>query len=135
MLYRDTTRQVYSLAAFAPARISGHWVQVAGFGNACHGGSIEIGKVTQYALCLPDGRKSGAGVMTATLPGRFDLPGVGPFWVLWADADNRTLVIGTPSGRYGMILNRDANLPPDRLKAARDILKFNGYDTSRLVVY
>jgi apolipoprotein D and lipocalin family protein len=135
VLYRDTTRQVYSLAAFAPARISGHWVQVAGFGNACHGGSIEIGKVTQYALCLPDGRKSGAGVMTATLPGRFDLPGVGPFWVLWADADNRTLVIGTPSGRYGMILNRDANLPPDRLKAARDILKFNGYDTARLVVY
>ncbi|MGV8987913.1 MAG: lipocalin family protein [Cypionkella sp.] len=135
VLYRDTTRQVYSIAEFEPARIKGHWVQVAGFGNACHGGTMDIGPVTQYALCLPTGAKRGAGAMTATMPGRFDLPGVGPFWVLWADADNRTLVIGAPSGRYGMILNRDAKLPADRLNAARDILKFNGYDTTKLNVY
>lgn len=133
--YRDTSRQVYSIAAFDPARISGHWEQVAGFGDACRGGSIDIGPVTHYALCLPDGVKRGEGAMTAAVPGRFDLPGVGPFWVLWADADNRTLVIGAPSGRYGLILNRDAHLPADRLQAARDLLAFSGYDVTRLVVY
>lgn len=134
-VYRDTSRQVFSIAAFDPSRISGPWVQVAGFGEACHGGSMQIGPVTSYALCLPDGVKNGTAQMSASMPGRFDLPGVGPFWVLWADADNRTLVIGAPSGRYGMILNRDANLPPDRLTAARDILKFNGYDVTKLHVY
>lgn len=133
--WRDTSRQVYSIAAFDPARIAGHWQQVAGFGTACAAGTIEIGPTARYTLCLPDGIRRGAGAMTATVPGRFDLAGVGPFWVLWADADNRTLVVGAPSGRYGMILNRERTLPADRLTAARDILKFNGYDTSKLQVY
>lgn len=133
--YRDASRQVYSIAAFDPARLSGHWVQVAGFGTACSGGTMDVGAETQYALCLPTGLKSGAGAMRAAVPGRFDLPGLGPFWVLWADADNRTLVVGVPSGRYGFILNREATLPADRLTAARDILKFNGYDIEKIVVY
>lgn len=134
-VYRDTSRQVYSIAGFAPGRIAGHWNQVAGFGTACSGGSMEIGAQTTYALCLPSGVKSGAGPMQAAVPGRFDLPGVGPFWVLWVDGDNRTMVVGQPAGKFGMILNRDAHLPPDRLKAARDILEFNGYDVKNLRVY
>lgn len=73
--------------------------------------------------------------MVATKPGRFDLQGIGPLWVLWADADNRTVVLGTPSGAYGFILNRDPSLPSDRLNAARDILAFNGYDVGKLDVY
>lgn len=133
--FRDTSRQVYSIAGLDPARINGHWVQVAGFGAACSGGSMEIGATTQYALCLADGVKAGTGAMTSTLPGRFDLPGVGPFWVLWADGDDRTLVIGAPSGRYGFVLNREAAIPVDRMKAARDILQFNGYDVGKLNVY
>ncbi len=133
--YRDTSRQVYSIAGFDSARINGAWVEVAGFGAACHGGTMQIGAATQYALCLPGGPKRGAGPMVAAIPGRFDLAGIGPFWVLWADVDNRTMVIGAPSGHIGMILNRDAKLPPDRLTAARDILKFNGYDVTKLNIY
>lgn len=133
--FRDPARQVYSIAGLQPGRIQGEWQQMAGFGTACHGGSMAIGPVTQYALCLPQGVKIGQGEMRSSVPGRFDLPGIGDFWVLWADADNRTMVIGTPSGRYGMILNRGSSLPPDRLKAARDILQFNGYDVSQLRVY
>lgn len=133
--FRDTSRQVYSIAGLDPSRINGHWVQVAGFGAACGGGTMEIGPTTQYALCLANGVKTGAGPMTATLPGRFDVPGLGPFWVLWADADDRTLVIGAPSGGYGFVLNRQAAIPADRLKAARDILQFNGYDVAKLYVY
>lgn len=133
--FRDTTRQVYSIAAFDPSRLVGHWQQVAGFGGDCTGGVMEIGPTTHYSLCLPDGEKTGAGVMTSTVQGRYELPGVGPFWVLWADADNRTMVIGAPSGHYGLILNRDPHLPSDRLTAARDILRFNGYDVTKLRVY
>ena len=134
-VYRDTSRQVYSIAAFDSARMEGHWTQVAGFGASCASGSMDIAAVTTYSLCLPKGPKSGQGAMVASVPGRFDLPGIGPFWVLWADADDRTLVIGAPAGHYGMILNRDGALPADRLKAARDILEFNGYDMAKLNVY
>ena len=134
-VYRDTTRQVYSIAALDPARIQGNWVQVAGFGTKCAAGSLQIGAVTQYALCLPRGVAHGKAAMVAKVPGRFDLPGIGPFWVLWVDVDNRTMVIGAPSGHYGMILNRSADLPADRMKAARDIMEFNGYDVTKLSVY
>ncbi|RLJ60525.1 apolipoprotein D and lipocalin family protein [Litoreibacter meonggei] len=57
---------------------------------------------------------------------------VDPIWVIWVDEDHRTAVLGTPSGRFGMIINRTANLRSDRLKAAREILAFNGYDVTKL---
>ena len=47
----------------------------------------------------------------------------------------RTLVIGTPSGEMGFILNRDGRLPADRLAAAREILEWNGYDLERLQTF
>ncbi len=133
--FRDPARAIYSLAGFDGARLSGAWHQVAGFGAACSGGMVEVGAEAQFDLCLPDGQKQGRGAMAATMPGRFDLQGIGPLWVLWADADNRTVVLGAPSGAYGFILNRDAKLPVDRLTAARDILAFNGYDVTRLSIY
>jgi len=52
--------------------------------------------------------------------------------VLWVDEGYRTAVVGAPNGRSGWILNRDPQIPADRLAAAREILDFNGYDLSRL---
>lgn len=133
--FRDPARPIYSLAGFDAARLSGAWHQVAGFGAACHGGTIEVGPTARFDLCLPYGQKQGRAALVATKPGRFDLTGIGPLWVLWADADNRTVVLGTPSGQYAIILNRDPTLPADRFRAARDILAFNGYDVTQLNVY
>jgi apolipoprotein D and lipocalin family protein len=71
-------------------------------------------------------------------PGRLRLAGADPaglgaeWWVLWVDDGYRTLVVGTPSGAFGMILNRTADLPPDRLRAAREVLEWNGYDLGQL---
>lgn len=39
-----------------------------------------------------------------------------------------------PPGTAGWILNRDPAIPPDRLAAAREMLDFNGYDLTGLVV-
>ena len=77
---------------------------------------------------------------TATGPGRLTpakaaSPLNREWWVLWADVDLRTLVIGTPDGSFGFILNRGGPLPPDRLTAARDILDWNGYDVARLTTF
>jgi apolipoprotein D and lipocalin family protein len=54
------------------------------------------------------------------------------WWVLWADVGYRTLAIGTPSGRFGFILNRGGDLPADRMRAAREVLEWNGYGIGRL---
>jgi apolipoprotein D and lipocalin family protein len=52
--------------------------------------------------------------------------------VLWVDEGYRTAVVGAPNGRVGWILNRDPDIPEDRLIAAREVLDFNGYDVSQL---
>ena len=136
--FRDPAAPIYSSAVLDVARLNGHWVQVATFavdGQArCAPGVVDIaaGRAS-WDLCLAEGQVRGAGPMVAGKPGRFELGGMPVWWVLWADADYRTLVIGTPSGGMGFVLNRDVALPADRAKAVRDILKFNGYHLDQLV--
>ena len=132
---------IYSIAALRRDQITGHWVQVATFAPdakaACGPGSVDIDANLQarWNLCLASGPVQGKGPMIATVAGRYDLAGMPVWWVLWADTDGRTLVVGTPSGRMGFILNREADMPADRLRAARDILQFNHYDLTNLAVF
>ncbi len=53
-------------------------------------------------------------------------------WVLWADADYRTVAIGTPDGAFGWIMDRNAASSRDRVNAARDIMAWYGYDLAAL---
>lgn len=131
--FRDPAAPIYSSAVLDPARIQGHWVQVAGFAAPdCGPGVVDIGATEiRWSLCL-DTERSAAGPFVPGKPGRFAVPGMPDWWVLWADGDYRTLVIGTPSGQMGFVLNRDAALPADRAKAVRDIFKFNGYTPDTL---
>jgi len=138
--FRDPARQIYSSAVFDPARIAGTWAQVVDFAAnpGCAAAGVRFapagaGMRIDGQLCLAGRPTAVAGPLTPVGPGRFMLAGVpDPLWVLWADTDLRTLVIGTPSGRFGLILNRDARLPPDRMIAAREVLAWNGYDLDRL---
>lgn len=52
--------------------------------------------------------------------------------VHWVDEDFRTAVVGYASRENAWILNRTPTLRADRLQAAKDILKFNGYDLTQL---
>jgi apolipoprotein D and lipocalin family protein len=138
--FRPVDAPIYSSAVVEQGRLSGHWLQVATFapgGQApCAPGTVDFdGSTVQWDLCLPTGARIGAGPMVAGKPGRFSVGGMADWWVLWVDADYRTLVIGTPSGDFGFVLNRDAVLPSDRLKAVRDIVQFNGYPIDGLVVF
>lgn len=147
--YRLAGSPIYSSAVLDVARIEGRWVQVAGFGpeaSDCRPGGVDIRKAAAglqaaLRLCLSGVETRASGALQGVGPGRFALggaavPGLGePWWVLWADTDYRTLIIGTPSGRFGFILNRDRVLPQDRLVAAREILDFNGYDLRQLQVF
>lgn len=149
--YRDRSVPIGSKALFEPARYLGLWHEVARFPvpfqAGCVGATAEYGLQADGLLsvlntCIAaDGATSTiSGTAQVVGPGRLvvrfgSLPFVAAdYWVLWVDEDYRTAVVGTPTGRAGWILNRDPTIPADRLAAAIEVLDFNGYDTSRLVL-
>lgn len=133
---RATAAPIYSSAVLDRDRLKGHWVQVAGMGTLpCPPGEVDIAdNHIRWTLCL-DKSRSGEGPMVPGKPGRFAVKGMADWWLLWVDGDYRTMVVGTPSGQFGFVLNRDANMPADRAKAVRDIMKFNGHDPAKLTFY
>ena len=139
---------IYSNAVLDLTTITGEWQQVAAFSarrTACRPGAARIGRggtglTIDARLCLNGRDVAVTGPLAITGPGRLTptratAPLNREWWVLWADVDLRTLVIGTPDGSFGFILNRGGALPPDRLTAAREILDWNGYDTARLTTF
>ncbi|MEM7711838.1 MAG: lipocalin family protein [Pseudomonadota bacterium] len=148
--YRDESVPIASKADFDPAHYAGRWYEVARFPvpfqRGCAGAIAEYGpprdgRLSIRNLCLDaEDRliRQIEGTATVTGPGRLDVrldgvPFVAPYWVLWVDEGYRTAVVGQPDGRAGWILNRDPDIPPDRLRAALSVLDFNGYDTSKLL--
>lgn len=135
---------IYSNASFDLTRLAGDWRQVAGFAGdtgGCAAGwagfrADPSGRLVGDAQVCVGGRvQAWSGLVVAAGPGRFTVGSGEAWWVLWDEADNRTLVIGTPSGAFGFVLNRDGPISGDRLVAAREILDFNGYDLARLTQY
>ncbi len=148
--HRNPSAVIASAALFDPARFAGPWHVVADFpaqGAPNCGitredwrqpvpGRFEVSGAT----CGPRGRMGFAAMAVVVGPGRIDLsagntrPDLGgePLWVLWIDADYRVAAIGTPSGRFGMILSREPVARGDLYTAAREVLDFNGYALERL---
>jgi len=149
--YRDRSVPIGSAALFDPARYLGTWHEVARFPvpfqAGCAQSQADYGALGPEVISVlntctrADGTVSTiSGTAQVVGPGRLTVRfGSVPFvaadyWVLWVDESYRTAVVGTPNGRAGWILNRDPAIPPDRLAAAIEVLDFNGYDTSRLVL-
>ena len=140
--FRAANAPIWSNAQFDISRLTGRWQQVAGFstdGKDCAPGGIEVsGKLPSQTiagrLCLNGQSLSFSGPLSATGPGRLTVADQ-EWWVIWVDTDYRTMAIGTPSGAFGFILNRGGARPADRLRAAREIFDFNGYDTKGLKIF
>jgi len=149
-VYRDTDVPISSKAVFEPERYAGLWHEVARFPvpfeAGCVGVTAEYGLREDGLLSVLNICRDANGNETSRINGTAEIVGPArlkvrfasvPFvaadcWVLWTDEDYRTAVVGAPNGRSGWILNRTPDIRADRLKAARDILAFNGYDLSRL---
>ena len=138
--FRDLTAQLASKADFDPARFAGTWHEVARFPGTrgCPGGRLRFdpagpATLAQTTTC-PDGSVEAERLDVAPF-GRLTLAGAAgpaPLWVLWTDASYRTAVVVAPDGTGGRILDRAPASAPDRLRAAREVLDFNGFDADRL---
>lgn len=138
-LNRDRAVPMSSIAAFDPTRVTGRWHMFALFPETgCAPRVIEYSQNSDGTLGVSthcsDGRVvrgtariSGPGRITVTLNGVSV-----EHWVLWVDEGYRTLVLGTPSGEIGWVLDRAQSIPPDRFRAAQEVLDWNGYDLSKL---
>lgn len=139
--FRGAEVPIWSAAAFAPAQTAGSWRQVAAFqaeGARCSAEGVEItpeagGLRLAGSLCLEGQMRDVSGLATPSGPGRLMVGGE-EWWILWVDSGYRTMAVGTPSGRFGFILDRGA-IPGDRLTAAREVFDFNGYRTEALAAF
>ena len=148
-VYRDTTVPIASKAIFDAERYLGTWYEVARypvfFERGCVGVTATYGQNPDGTISVLNTCKAPDGSVTSRIEGSAEIVGPGrlkvsfpsvPFgasdyWVLWVDEGYRTAVVGAPNGKSGWILNRDPQIPTDRLNPAREVLDFNGYDLSR----
>jgi apolipoprotein D and lipocalin family protein len=54
-------------------------------------------------------------------------------WIIWIDDELRTAAVGSPDSDLAFILDRKASGGADRIKAASEVLDFNGYNMSAFV--
>ena len=146
--YRDQSAPIGATSRFDAAKFDGVWYARAGFDPnrpkliyrmqlAQKNPIVRIGAPVCDAsgVC---GYTSQDLVATRRGTGRYDvvLPNgaVSDYYVLWVDEGFRTAVLGNKAGRFGWILDRSTTGGADRIRAAREILDFNGYDLSKLKV-
>jgi len=132
---RDPSVQMSSIAQLDGRRMQGLWHEAAGFPRqtGCRPATVGLTiEITGSDCFLPVPRQGAS--LAVSGPGRLTAGNGTEYWVLWVDADYRTMVIGDPQGRFGGILNRDVNISADRLLAAKRVLEWNGYRMTGLVV-
>lgn len=137
--YRDPSAPFGATLRFDPARFAGLWHKQAGFGP--EGGLPErFHYIEDGAGALLERR--GPTAMAMAEPRRLLLSKPGrmtpmrkrteEIWVLWVDEGFRTAVLALPSGRWAVILDRKPQGAADRLRAAREILEWSGFEMGAL---
>ena len=137
---RDPAVPIRSLAGIDLRDLQGVWHEVAHLAPApgCRGQGITLSPGmqgefdVQGRICTTAGPLDVAAPARPAGPGRLALRGQPEaWWVIWADHAHRTLVLATPGGDMAVVLDR-GQIGQDRLRAAREILDFNGFDVRLL---
>lgn len=139
---RDPAVRISSAALFDAARFAGRWHVVKSHVPGCAGAVQDWSAQGGAAFELSGIDCTGAA--PAALKGRAVVTGPGgritaqnafgqaPIYVLWVDEGYRVAVLGTPSGAWATVLSRTPELRPDLMRAALEVLAFNGYDLAQL---
>lgn len=146
--YRDAAQPIGVISRFNEERFAGLWYVRAGF-------DPDLGRMAIKLTGTPAGLQMRLGAFVCDPAGicgdfaedllterlgkgryRIVMPDGAErqFWVLWVDEGFRTAVVGNPEGTFGWILDRATTGGSDRIRAAREILDFNGYDLRNLKV-
>lgn len=149
-VFRDTSAQIASQTDVTPDRMAGRWIVRQRFsGQSAMGDELTLSVLPagDLQLSVPirvcvDGtcvQNSETLVLLRSIgPGRWtpvDAPAGLPddeIWVMWMDFDSRTAAIGTPSGEFGWIMDKNPTGGQDRITAARDIMDWFGYNIDQL---
>lgn len=131
--YRDVTSAIGVTTRFDAARFSGSWMVWEAFGPQ-PGGTITFEQLEGALRISGSAARDLAGEYRPGMPGELLAKAADgeTLVVMWVDEDFETAAIGSVSGSFGAILDRDGRVPPDRAKAARDILTFYGWDVGAL---
>lgn len=148
-VFRDTGAQIASQTDVTAARMAGDWVIRQRFASPQGPvGGLSLTELPDGALqvsilggdCAQDTcfEVETLILLEPTGPGRWTPVNAGPWmsdreiWVMWMDFDSRTASLGTPSGEFGWIMDKNATGGRDRITAARDIMEWFGYNLSQL---
>lgn len=113
--YRDLSAPIGQTGRYSPEAMAGEWVVQAAFADIA-----------------PERMVYDATTQSLTFSGRSFPVRPDGLVVMWLDADLRSAVVGSADGTAGFILDRGAQMPPDRFDAAVDVLEFYGWDTDQL---
>ena len=134
-VYRDIDRPIGASSRFEADAFAGEWILVASFTPARQEPvRIRYAPEVRQITVTSDEAPQIAGVYRQGVPGELvPLREDGErLIVMWVDEDYDTAAIGTVTGSFGAVLDRDGVLPADRARAARDILAFYGWDVAQL---
>ncbi len=144
--YRDQSVPIGVTSRFDEARFAGAWnvraalpateaTQTIQFDERATGLQLQVA----HRACEPSLPCDVIGdtlQITREAPGRYviQMPDgtLRQMWVIWVDESFRTAVVGNPDGTFAWILDRQPKGGADRIRAAREILDFNGYDLTQL---
>ncbi|UWR14231.1 lipocalin [Sulfitobacter sp. M368] len=126
---RNPTAPIGGTSRFDAARFAGDWHVLRCLGDCAAQVRYDLGASGKIR------RQTGADqtLFTVTAPGvlRSETPEQ-TLVVMWVDEGFRTAAVGDAHGSWAAILDRNATSSPDRIKAATEILDFNGWDISQL---
>lgn len=126
---RDTGAVLAGTTRFDKSRFAGDWQTVACIGTCAR--AVQYVVATDDAFVrVADGASDGFDI---SAPGVLRARGGGQtLVVMWVDDGFRTAAVGDADGSWAAVIDRARPGGADRVKAATEILDFNGWDVSQM---
>ncbi len=126
-LLRNPTVPIGAISRFEPERFEGRWQVEAAAGDWALRGFDVAGGVWSENGGARTGQVAplGRGIFQIT----YGDTATRDVWVVWVDPDHNTAALGDPEGSFGFVATRVGTRRADQIRAAEQVLDFNGYRT------